>query len=115
MDSLKGRMHAETLQHLQTAMKLGAKPYYEYESVEMVRKVQDGASAHFGEDFKDFVGESVEVRIPSKDVPSKFLCMTLHTLRKKVLQSIHLDPKIPIMVLPGTIWSSQVLNRVLYL
>ena len=26
-----------------------------------------------------------------------------------------MDPKIPIMVLPGTIWSFQVLNRVLYL
>ena len=25
------------------------------------------------------------------------------------------DPKIPVMVLPGTIWSFQVLNRVLYL
>ena len=28
---------------------------------------------------------------------------------------VHLDPKIPIMDLPGTIWSFQVLNRVLYL
>ena len=28
---------------------------------------------------------------------------------------IRLDPKIAIMVLPGTIWSFQVLNRVLYL
>ena len=28
---------------------------------------------------------------------------------------VHLDPKIPVMVLPGTIWSFQVLNRVLYL
>ena len=64
-----------------------------------------------------------------------------YTLRRKVLQStffgasvcrkqrtlfstwkdhdrnvgVHMDPKIPIMVLPGTIWSFQVLNRVLYL
>ena len=28
---------------------------------------------------------------------------------------VHLDPKIPIMVLPGTIWSFQVLNKVFYL
>ena len=26
-----------------------------------------------------------------------------------------MDPKIPIMVLPGTIWSFQVLNKVFYL
>ena len=62
--------------------------------------------------------------------------LQLHTLRKKFLRlsqiehstqylegpnstwviwKDHLDPKIPIMVLPGTIWSFQVLNRVLYL
>ena len=51
----------------------------------------------------------------------------IHNLRKKyfrapflVLQVVTnrgllMDPKIPIMVLPGTIWSFQVLNRVLYL
>ena len=42
----------------------------------------------------------------------------LHS-KKKVLPStffgVRLDPKMPIMVLPDTIWSFQVLNRVLYL
>ena len=49
------------------------------------------------------------------------LTRTMNTIEHcgvKALFGIRFDllyPKIPIMVVPGTIWSFQVLNRVLYL
>ena len=43
------------------------------------------------------------------------LCINREHLVLLPLKEFYLDPKIPIMVLPGTIWSFHVLNRVLYL
>ena len=42
-----------------------------------------------------------------------FWCFRLSQIEDSI--EYQMDPKIPIMVLPGTIWSFQVLNRVLYL
>ena len=52
-----------------------------------------------------------------KKSTSEHLFLVLQVVTNRVLYSVpgKMDPKIPIVVLPGTIWSFQVLNRVLYL
>ena len=73
MDALKDRLHPETLAHIKLAQKLGTKLYYDYETIELARQAKNETSPHFRDEIKDFVGESLEVRVPSKDVPGKQL------------------------------------------
>ena len=78
MDHLKDRLHSEALNHIQLALKLGVKPYYEYENIQLAREAKNRTSPHLREDIKDFVGEFSEVTIPSKDVAGKVIYIYMY-------------------------------------